>query len=98
MQLLNLIFANILLQPDLVQIAKFNDRQYFRIYGSPFTDGLVPRPNPHRIKWQLEVGLGMRLICWKCDNNELVTALCVHTFFVSHTPLQDASRLLCYFV
>ena len=27
-----LIFSNILLQPDLVQIAKFNDHQYFRIY------------------------------------------------------------------
>ena len=29
----NLIFANIELQPDLARIAKFNDRQYFRIYG-----------------------------------------------------------------
>ena len=32
-QLPNLIFANIKIQPDLAQIAKFNDRQYFRIYG-----------------------------------------------------------------
>ena len=32
-QLPNLIFANIKLQPDLAQIAKFNDRQYFQIYG-----------------------------------------------------------------
>ena len=29
----NLISANIKVQPDLVQIVKFNDRQYFRIYG-----------------------------------------------------------------
>ena len=26
-------FANILLQPDLAQIAKYNDHQYFQIYG-----------------------------------------------------------------
>ena len=33
MQLPNLISTNIKVQPDLVQIAKFNDCQYFRIYG-----------------------------------------------------------------
>ena len=34
MQLSNLISTNIKLQPDLAQIAKFNDCQYFRIYGT----------------------------------------------------------------
>ena len=29
----NLISIDIKFQPDLVQIARFNDRQYFRIYG-----------------------------------------------------------------
>ena len=36
------IFRQFLLQPDLAQIAKFNDRQYFRIYGISTTAlGLV---------------------------------------------------------
>ena len=34
MQLPKIISANILLQVDLVQIAKFNDGQYFWIYSS----------------------------------------------------------------
>ena len=72
MQPPNITFANIKLQPDLAQIAKFNDRQYFRIYG-------MSAPSPMQTSYLLYFGpihLKKQDIC--CDY--------MHTY-IKHTQV-----------